>query len=215
MSEPGFYIEGQKTSQIPYLRKNGEWDTFGPGTANQVVAYNSSGVPGPVSLDSSYLADRTRRLDITHFVVAVGSPAETVQGSNLRYSAWAMDGTAAEALTTPEITIPADYSSAGAIFVHWTNLSAATGNVVWRLITKVVDDTGDLNSTTSETVTDNTIPAPAQNVLKISALLSGMSLTAGHQLRLTIGRLGNDAADTVDGADVGMLKLQFTYTADS
>ena len=112
---------------------------------------------------------RTRSIDITKFFPSVGTPADGPQGANLRYSAWAFDAAAVEALTTPQFQVPRDYAGDLTIALHWTNLGAGAGDVVWRLIAKVVNDAGDLNVTTSETDTSNTIAAPKREFIARAA----------------------------------------------
>ena len=162
--------------------------------------------------------DRTRTIDLHDFVIAVGTPDIAVRGANSRYAAWAFDGTGVfdEAITTQTIRIPQDFSSSLLVVLHWTNLGAGSGNVDWTVVAKVVNDTGDLNTTSGETLTSDTIAAPAQNIHKISVHSISLSPAAGDHLRLNVARLAltNTATDTL-GNDVGLLKVQLVYTADS
>ncbi len=170
------------------------------------------------SLGPADIANRTRTFDVVSFVLAVGTPALLVRGGNLRYGAWDLDSGTTEVVTTSYggFVVPADWTSGALTFFwHWTNLGAGTGDVVWTMNAKEVNDTGDLNSTTSEATSQQTVTAPAQNIRKVST--STMSLTPSAALthvRFSIGRIGGDAADTL-GNDAGFLKLQVAYVADS
>ena len=170
------------------------------------------------SLGVADIANRTRTIDLHDFAIAVGTPDFAVRGANSRYAAWAFDGTGVfdEAITTQTIRIPQDFSSSLLVVLHWTNLGAGSGNVDWTVVAKVVNDTADLNTTSGETLTSDTIAAPAQNIHKISVHSISLSPAAGDHLRLNVARLAltNTANDTL-GNDAGLLKVQLVYTADS
>lgn len=163
--------------------------------------------------------NRTRNipgLEGGNFVVAAGAQTYAARGANVRYAAWDLSDAVSEALTTGTFQVPRDWAS-GAItfFLHWTNLGAGSGNVVWRIVVKEIADAADINATASETSTDNTIAAPAQDILKISQhTVSYTPSAAAVHVRINVARIGGDAADSLTN-DVGLLKLQATYTAGS
>ena len=108
-----------------------------PSAAGFLASAGAGKVPAFRTLTTADLPDRIRSFEITHFVLEVGTPDEAVRGTNLRYSAWAFDATTIEGVVTPTFQVPRDYASGALIVVlHWTNLGAGSGNVVWRVAAK-------------------------------------------------------------------------------
>lgn len=210
--------EGEAVGSVPFRTVSGERRfTAKPTVAGQVLAYSSitPPVPGPVSLDNTYLANRSRSIEITNFTLAFGTPALTVQGGSLRYAAWAFDAAGDEGVTTQTFQVPRDWSSGVLTFVlHWTNLGAGAGNVSWLINCREVADAGDLNTTAGESTATDVIAAPTQNLQKISIhSLSFTPSAAGAHVRMSVARLGTAVGDTLAN-DAGMTKVQVTYLAD-
>lgn len=202
----GFFDDTEDTET--YIRNV----TTGERSERKVHRTNASPAHGPSSHP-----DRTRRLWIPAemFTLAAGTPALAAQGANTRYSAWAFDAAADEYIVT-EFYLPLDTTGAATLVVKivWTNLGAGAGNVVWEFFDAAVADTGDLNATAGEGSNTEALAAPAQHILKTSAISApGLPAQSTNLVRFRFGRRGSSASDTL-GNDAGLLGLLIEYTAD-
>lgn len=174
----------------------------------------SSDVP---SHGASVHTNRTRTLYIDAGALQVGTRAAgaalTSQGSNTRFNAWQLDAAAAEESVLGGFQIPQDYASGFTVKLHMANSGAGSGNVVMLTVVKNAVDGTDLNSTSGESVVQNTFTAGSQNVEKVYTTTVSLSPAAGDYIRLIVGRNGSDAADTL-GNDIGLIGVTFEYTAD-
>lgn len=173
--------------------------------------------PGLAVHDKAYHVDRTRVLNLpiggaTPGGSGVATSADlALRGSNTRYRAWAFDGggTTAEGITL-EFIVPSDYVSNGTFQLAWTNLGAGSGTVAWQLLGSSRAAADNLDGSTEFLGTD-TLSAPAQNVLALTAHVPNTSFAPGEMVLLQVVRV--PASDTL-GNDAGLLSLAFVYTAD-
>lgn len=189
------------------------WDELVIGGANTVLRSDGTDASwGDIS--AAYISNRTRTFDILHarqFTLRAGTPDLALRGTNVRYHAWAFDAAATEGILA-EWWPPADYVS-GAITVKilWTNLGAGAGDVVWQLHLISCGDGETLNG--SGTSDNDTVTAPAQDILDIYSHGISFTPTAGEMIEVIVTRVGTDVADTL-GNDAGFVGLVIEYTAD-
>lgn len=180
----------------------------------------------PMRFDQSNIKDRTRSIIVPIFsaTVRTGTPAITVSGSNTRYRAWAFDAASTEEILF-EAIMPRDLVVLQSATVNitpafWvTNLGAGTGGVVWQVTLKDYWGSGDLNTTSGETVINETHGSTTQDNVSRRAFATDFSLavssggTPPPLVRIGLARLGGDASDTLAN-DAGVVGFEFTYTAD-
>ena len=223
MADPFGYLANQKRGDGSYF-DGVAWVHLPIGTSGQFL-WVASGLPAWRTLAAGDLpahgaaehTDRTR--NIANLLIngalqiRTGTPAWGVQGANTRYGAIAFDAASTEEILL-DFVAPRDYVSSPQFLLHWTNLGAGAGDVVWEIIAAGVADGSDLNGTT-ESNTNDTITAPGAHNLKISTSTNNPpNLAAGRHCKVILGRLGAAAADTLAN-DCGLVAVEFIYTADS
>lgn len=89
--------------------------------------------------------------------------------------------------------------------LFWTNAGAGAGNVAWAANLYHPANGATLATSAGGGATIHT--APAQNVLKVSRLLTGQAITAANLANLLLSRRGANGDDTLanDAAAVGVL----------
>lgn len=134
-------------------------------------------------------------------VITGGTPAAILFAS--RWSAIAFDQSTNESWSVT-VEMPASWSTA-TFSILWSQASAGSGNVVWALTLDAAADGETLNASGSGA--SSTIAAPAQNILKVSALRSNISITPSKLYGLRLARTASDGADTLaaDAAVLGIL----------
>ena len=112
-------------------------------------------------------------------------------------------------------TIPDDFTSFTSIEFIW--VAGTTGGEVARLMFTSIASTGaevtaaggDTDTIAEASYTDNT-SAWGRNEEDISAVVDGVTLTAGHELSIGIARIGGSGSDTM-GADIRGLFVKIVY----
>lgn len=178
------------------------------------VSLGTPAIPTPYVIEGDILLEQLGRIWIPaeDFTLQAGTPVLAIQGANIRYAAWALDATAIEGLAATNIVSLSYDIGVLTARIHWTNLGAGAGNVVWRMralgLGSVVTD---LNTTAGEATSTDTFTAGTQNTLVISlfTLVFTPSLIE-YLLRLTVERVGSDGGDTL-GNDAGLLGVELRY----
>ena len=142
------------------------------------------------------------------FGATVGTPSFSTSGGG-RWRSMLFDAAATETAACA-VDLPA-YIENIRIELFWTNQGAGTGDVAWFLNADGVIAGATLNATggigsSGELV----IAAPAQDVLKVSSLLS-VAVDPAKLLNLRFSRVGGSASDTLanDAAVLGMMVTPF------
>ena len=175
-------------------------DTIHSGSAHHAQAHGAS--------DHT---DQTRSVSIPPSAMSAifGTPDLAVRGSTT-YLAWAFDKDVVEVIET-WFQIPQDYVSGFAVNLYFTNLGAGSGNIVWYVALNNIAIAGNLASLG---VTVNTATAPSLDALSILTHTATLpnAAAASQSVQIAIGRIGNDAADTL-GNDAGLVGIAVSYTA--
>lgn len=141
------------------------------------------------------------------WTATVGSPVLLITLASAKsVPVWLFDAAAGSENVTAAVALPSTWAQV-AVDLYWTEPSGGTGDVVWRMDRA---EYGDGLTTDTETTGSNvTVTAPAQYVLKVSTLLSGITVTPSTKplLRLEILRLGSNVGDTLanDAAVLGVM----------
>ncbi len=178
------------------------------------VSLGTPAIATPYVIAGDVLLDQLNRIWIpaSGFTLQSGTPVLAIQGANARYAAWACDAAADEGVAADDlVTLSYDIGVLTAR-VHWANLGAGAGDVVWRVRALGIG-TGvtDLNTTAGEVSASDTVTAAAQNILTIS--LSTLVFTpslVNYLLRFTVERLGTDGSDSLAN-DAGFVGLELRY----
>ena len=177
----------------------------------------SGGTPAiatPYIIEGDILLEQLSRIWIpaAGFTLQTGTPVLAIQGANNRYAAWAMDAAADEGVAADAlVTLSYDIGVLTAR-LHWANLGAGAGDVVWRVralgLGSVVTD---LNTTAGEATATDTFTAGTQNiqVISLSTLVFTPSLVE-YLLRFTVERLGTNGSDNLAN-DAGFVGLELRY----
>lgn len=213
------YLENQKKGDTDYFDGN-EWRRLPAGTAGQALVVGASGIPEWVTLDASYVANRTRRVDLRaqDFTIRAGTPAlGIIAGATAqsRYIAWAFDSGTIESVIA-HFLMPADLAAVDAITlrIHHVNLGGGSGNVVLQASMRNSADGANLD-TVGFTSGGETITAGAQDVHEVEEITITFSPNASPELvTLVLQRTANDAADNL-GNDWGINHVEILYGADS
>jgi hypothetical protein len=165
-----------------------------------------AGTPTNKKVTVANLAKATaaRWVSAGEFGAIAGTPAFGQVAS--RWAVMLFDASSTESAAA-SIAVPAAWTSIN-VDLYWTNAGAGSGNVVWRLLADRAGNTETLAASAGGGDSTNlTIAAPAQEVLKVSSLLSGQATDPTKVLNLRIIRTGGDAADTLanDAALLGVL----------
>lgn len=142
------------------------------------------------------------------FAVTAGSPSIAAYATSVvSWTAVLYDASSAE-YAGSNAWLPAHWNTFH-IDLYWTNPSSGSGDVVWTTIYRSFGD-GDATGVTSGG--NDTVTAPAEDVLKVSRLETSISPTRGRPLFFVIGRLASDAADTLgnDAAVIGVALVRAT-----
>lgn len=212
-------LEKQKLGSIPY-RRGSQWDVPASApSAGQVPIWGSSNTLDWGFIGAANITNRTRTIAVAtagevgndkEWIVLAGAP-DFAQRNSL-YGAIAFDADAVESMQwLRSMVVTQDYVSGIEATLVWTNLGAGTGDVRWRIGYSVGSD-GTAFAALS--TADNTVTAPAQNVLKYSTSSLAPTVAAGSILNFSVGRLATNAADTLAN-DSGFVALIITITADS
>lgn len=139
------------------------------------------------------------------FTLTSGLPTNAVVGGG-RYNALAYDFLTTETAQAT-VELPGPFSTIS-VRLYWTNGGAGSGNVVWSMSLDRAGDAETLAASAGGGSSGNTaIAAPAQDVLKVSALFTSTAADPSKLLNLRLSRIGGDAADTLgnDAAVLGVL----------
>lgn len=141
------------------------------------------------------------------FQPSSGSP--TLNGSTMGVPAWLLDAAATEVVTTT-LMVPSGWRQF-AVDLWWTNAGAGAGDVVVN--TRYANRGDTTNITGAEVNAGNVgLAAPAQNVIKVNTVLSGLIRKPDQLFRVNVRRVGGDAGDTL-GNDMALLGLVLRRTA--
>lgn len=147
-------------------------------------------------------------------ITFAGTPGFALQGSNTYYLGWAFDAAALLEALMFEFTVPLDYVSGMAVKLHWTNLGAGSGDVVWSCTVSWAAATENMNTPAHQVTGLSTVTAPGQNILKTSTHSITPTPSAGNSAYLIIGRAGSNVGDTLAN-DAGLVGLEITYTGSN
>lgn len=137
-----------------------------------------------------------------------GDPTEVVLGNSqleansasaptkTRISAWPVWSLQDAATTSVGASrlLPASWATFD-FDLWWTNLGATGGNARWEAKVFSSSDGDLLDAAVGAGILD--IAAPAQNVVKKSTLATGMAVTSGDIVNITVTRSGSHANDTL------------------
>jgi len=140
------------------------------------------------------------------FTLAEGAPSGTLATPSA-WSAWLLDASSQEGIVTNQF-FPSWWSTFSAS-LYWTNNGAGSGAVRWELVYKSRADTEDLSSATGAVAATEDITAPAQNVLKVSPLISGVTNDSTKLWQFRLRRIAANPGDTLAN-DAGVLGILFT-----
>lgn len=176
-------------------------DTGSPNVSKKITADELAQMP---QLSSRYvpLTSDVAWIPAGAFTVTAGSPSITAYATGaINWPAVLYDASSAE-YAGSSAWLPAHWNTFH-IDLYWTNAGGGSGNVVW---TTLYQSFGDGDTTANLAGGNNTVTAPAQNVLKVSRTQSSINPTRGRPLFFVIGRLAADAADTLgnDAALIGV-----------
>lgn len=226
MPEYPFEVQNETAGSVRY-RGYGEAIkvTAKPSAANQVLAYTAITPDitlGPVTLDNSYLANRTRRIYIpavAFSAAGTGAPTFAVTGgASVGFPNWALDGTNDEDVVT-EVGLPQDWAGGNITpYIVWAPTDTNTGNVAWRIFINSQNSGAAANAAIE--VNSGTVVSAATAVQYDTIVHSMGSLAAGTgtevpTLRITVYRFASDAADTYNAHDAHFRGIYIEYTADS
>jgi hypothetical protein len=114
---------------------------------------------------------------------------------------WLLDAASQEAVAG-SVLLPTAWASID-LDLWWTNAGAGVGNVVFDAR---ANNFGDTETISAPGAGVSTVAAPAQNVIKKSAVRSGVSVTAGEILAVIVFRDGANGADTLAN-DIGIIGI--------
>lgn len=138
-------------------------------------------------------------LSASEFNTLNGSPA---QAQRFGFVTWNLDAATDESVVG-SVLVPSGVTTAG-IYLWWTNPGAGTGDVVWRVDWNVKGDGEDLSTGLSfPTVTAT---APSQDVVEVTTIATGLTVTPGDLMALKPYRDADNASDTLanDAAFMGI-----------
>jgi hypothetical protein len=217
--------DGEAVGSVPFRTVSGERRfTAKPTVAGQVLGYSSitPPVPGPVSLDNTYLASRARRvwLPASLFIDGlVGTPAYQSTGANsINFDNWALDGTVDEAVNIA-VQLPADWDMNPLVTptIFWCPSDTNTGNVAWIVRITSIASGEAMNSaleSTSGSLTSAASGTQYALTTKNMGLMAAGTGTVSALLRILVYRFASDASDTYNAHDALFLGLMLEYTAD-
>lgn len=179
--------------------------------ANQVLRGTGAGATGFGTIDKNYIDNRTRSLFLPAgaFDIHLGTPAYAGDA----YGGWLLADAAVQYVSSG-LCIPKDWASGAlSIMVYWTKAAAGSGNVLFDVRTSGPFADG---ATLANTGTSDTKAVPSgTDELDIFTATESIDAPAGADLwvAVSVGRVGNDAADTYTGS-VRFLGVRIDYTAD-
>lgn len=139
-------------------------------------------------------------LGVGNFQVQTGSPGISATGG---WPAWFLDASATETVHE-NLRLPQHWSTFDVEY-WYTNAGAGAGNVKIGINHRFVGDGEALGAGVNTASVTST--APAQNVMEVATVASGIAATTGKLLNLRVFRLGGDAADTLAN-DIGLLGVR-------
>ena len=125
------------------------------------------------------------------FALGSGSPS-LAPYTSVFWMAWLFDAASEEGIATTAY-IPTGWSTLD-IDLWWTNAGAGSGDVRWDPRT---NNFGDTETISSPAGSQSNVTAPAQNVMKVSTVRSGVTCTAGELSAIYLGREAANVADTL------------------
>ncbi len=137
---------------------------------------------------------------------AVGAPADSYLPSSPstdRWQAWLLDAASEEGIVAT-VSVPTWWQTMD-VELWWSNAGAGAGDVVWRVYSKTAIDAGSMTS--SSAATQTTATAPAQNVMKVTTIASGITVTRDALMMLQIRRVAADGSDTLAN-DAGVMAVR-------
>lgn len=170
---------------------------------------DTTGDPHPQYLtsaegNSAYEPKGGRPIWVRPAELSVQSGAPSLGVVATRYVGWLLDATTDEAVAGTW-DMPDGWLTAH-LDVYWTNVGAGAGDVRWGLYTDQTADGAALGGLAGDELT---VTAPAQNVLKVSRIVTGRAFTATSLQSMRVFRFGAAAADTLAN-DVALLGVQIT-----
>lgn len=181
------------------------------GTRTQLIGVSKSGTGTIRAIENRTngalipAATDTRWIPAEAFVGIEGSPALSSQRN---WRAWFMDAASTERIAAT-VALPQDWTTFD-VDLWWSNPAGGTGNIVHSYDVDFVINTGTVTSSSSTGVA--AVAFPAEDVIKVSTLVAGVSATASAICRVVVGRTGGDAADTgtLDSSIIGVLLRKVT-----
>jgi hypothetical protein len=160
---------------------------------------SASGVSSIAPIDDLYLTARE---------LSPPASTPTITGaSGTGHVLRLMDATNVERVGSVIPEIPAHWTTYD-VDLWWTNSGAGSGAVVWRYDYLAVGDGVSLGTLT--TLTPVVATAPAQNVLEVTRLATGLAVpAAGKALSATVVRDASNASDTLTN-DAGVYLLHLS-----
>lgn len=158
-----------------------------------------------------------KRLSFKGNEFASDPASPTLQGATVNYPGWDFpDAVTSRILLSwapPQISIGAaiDFWTTCSLALVWINLSAAAGNVLWRIEIRKLAIGIDLVTEAAFLDTQEAKTASAQNVMNAFKFVNLLNLTPdffGTEWSAAISRIGGDASDTLAGtARLGVCSL--------
>jgi hypothetical protein len=132
-----------------------------------------------------------------------GSGQFSSTGGGNRFGAWLLDASSQEQISGWFI-LPTGWATFH-VDLYWSNFAAGSGNVVWQPTYSVVADTVSL-SAGDVTGTKTTVAAPAQDVLKVTRIMTSITAAVGVW-HIRLPRVAADGGDTLanDAEVIGLL----------
>ncbi len=212
-----YRVENESAETIRKRNKSGNIVPVKGGT-NTVFGWDANGIAGPVSLDSSWLTDRSRNvwLGATAWVLEQGTPVLAVHGSAgalFQAPVWELDGTAREGVATVFL-MPTDWNLGTISFnIYWAPSDANTGNVFWDVVGAPIVDGSQIDDATVWTVqATSAAPGVAEQLTVLTTAAVTVTNTTGL-IRLNLVRYADLASDTYNAHDAWFVGLRVNYTA--
>lgn len=155
-----------------------------------------------LGLDSGNGSSSQLWVPATTFVVGGGSPTlGTVGAAGAPFEAWLLDSGLSEHVAAS--FLPPKGWATYDVDLWWTNAGANAGDVHYILYGQPPVGDGDTLAGNTN-LGSSTLVAPAEDVVKVSTVVTGRTATDDHLGYLAVLRQGGNAADTLAN-DAGLL----------
>lgn len=192
-----FYFESASAVNVKCSRQGdddagGAWSLVPLAYASPAVVTCQPASGGVQAPELTSLASDDRWIPADRFLLNFGSP--TLDATTHGLPAWLLDAAATEVVATTEF-IPTGWITFN-MDMWWSNASSGSGNVVANVRYGLLYDAS--NATGGEVNLGNTtLAAPAQNIIKVTTVASGIYRPADGVVRINVRRVGGDASDTL------------------